>query len=63
MTAIDEIDKTIQHLQKVKDNLLSSQNNLRLADDKAQKLTIRRLTKNSPMLAERFKELEDESKR
>ena len=63
VTAIDEIDKTIQHLQKVKDNLLSSQNNLRLADDKAQKLTIRRLTKNSPMLAERFKELEDESKR
>ena len=62
VTAIDEIDKTIQHLQKVKENLLGSQNNLRLADDKAQGLTIRKLTRKSPLLAERFKELEDESK-
>ncbi len=58
--AIDEIDKTISHLQKVKENLLGSQNNLRLADDKAQKLSIKRLTKNSPLLAERFQELHEE---
>lgn len=57
VTAIDEIDKAISHLQKVKENLLSSQNNLRLADDKAQELSIRRLTRKSPLLAERFKEL------
>ena len=43
-TAIDEIDKTISHLQKVKENLISSENNLRLANDKAQDLTIRKLT-------------------
>ncbi|WP_417118679.1 DUF2130 domain-containing protein [Olsenella phocaeensis] len=58
-TAVEEIDKTITHLQKVKENLLGSQNNLRLADEKANKLTIKRLTKNSPMLAERFRELDD----
>ncbi len=58
-TAVEEIDKTITHLQKVKENLLGSQNNLRLADEKASKLTIKRLTKNSPMLAERFRELDD----
>ncbi len=48
VTAIDEIDKTIQHLQKVKENLLGSQNNLRLADDKAQGLTIRKLHRTRP---------------
>ncbi len=58
-TAVEEIDKTIAHLQKVKENLLGSQNNLRLADEKASRLTIKRLTKNSPLLAERFRELED----
>ncbi|WP_077598087.1 DUF2130 domain-containing protein [Olsenella urininfantis] len=57
-SAIDEIDKAISQLQKVKENLLGSQNNLRLADEKASKLTIKRLTKNSPMLAERFEELD-----
>ncbi|MBU5434965.1 DUF2130 domain-containing protein [Pseudoflavonifractor sp. MSJ-37] len=47
-TAIDEIDKTIQHLQKTKDALLSSENNLRLANNKADDLTIKKLTKNAP---------------
>jgi len=56
-TAIEEIDKTITHLQKVKDNLLSSQNNLRLANDKAQDLTIKKLTKNNPTMAKKFEEL------
>ena len=47
-TAIDEIDKTILHLQKTKDALVSSENNLRLANNKAQDLTIKRLTRNKP---------------
>lgn len=55
-TAIDEIDKTIDHLKKVKENLLSSDRRLRLANDKAQDLTIKKLTKNAPSLAEKFKE-------
>ena len=53
-TAIDEIDKTIDHLKKVKENLLSSDRQLRLANDKAQDLTIKKLTKNAPSLAEKF---------
>lgn len=55
-TAIDEIDKTIDHLKKVKENLLSSDRQLRLANDKAQDLTIKKLTKNAPSLAEKFNE-------
>lgn len=55
-TAIDEIDKTIDHLKKVKENLLSSDRQLRLANDKAQDLTIKKLTKNAPSLAGKFKE-------
>lgn len=55
-TAIDEIDTTIKHLQKVKDNLLSSENNLRLANDKAQGLTIRKLTRNNPTMKAKFEE-------
>ena len=55
-TAIDEIDTTIKHLQKVKDNLLSSENNLRLANDKAQGLTIRRLTHGNPTMRAAFSE-------
>lgn len=55
-TAIDEIDKTIDHLKNVKENLLSSDRQLRLANDKAQDLTIKKLTKNAPSLAEKFKE-------
>ena len=54
-TAIDEIDKTIDHLKKVKDALSASDRQLRLANDKAQDLTIRKLTKNSPTLKEKFK--------
>ena len=57
--AIEEIDKTIDHLQKTKDALLSSENNLRLANNKAEELSIKRLTKNNPTMAAKFKELED----
>ena len=56
-TAVDEIDKTISHLNKVKDNLLASENQLRLANNKAEDLTINKLTKNSPSLKEEFKRL------
>lgn len=52
--AIDEIDKTIDHLQKVKQALLSSTNNLRLANNKAEDLTIKRLTKGNPTMKEKF---------
>ena len=55
-SAIDEIDKTMQHLQKIKDNLLGSKNQLRLANDKAEDLTIKKLTSNSPLIA---KQIED----
>ena len=53
--AIDEIDKTIAHLQKVRDALTSSDNNLRLANDKVQSITVKKLTKNSPRLREELK--------
>ena len=53
-TAIDEIDKTIDHLQKVKEGLLGSERQLRLANDKAQDLSVKRLTKNCPSVAEMF---------
>lgn len=56
-SAIDEIDKTIQHLQKVKEGLLSSENNLRLANDKAQDLSIRKLTYKNPTMQAKFDEL------
>ncbi len=55
--AIDEIDKTIDHLQKTKDALLSSENNLRLANNKAQDLSVKRLTKNNPTMKQKFEEL------
>ncbi len=58
--AIDEIDKTISHLQKTKEALLSSENNLRLANNKAEDLTIKRLTKGNPTMAAKFAELESE---
>ncbi len=57
--AIDEIDKTIDHLQKTKDALISSENNLRLANNKAEDLTIKRLTKGNPTMAEKFAQLEN----
>lgn len=53
---IEEIDKTIDHLQKTKDALISSDRNLRLANNKAEELTIKRLTKNSPTMAKLFEE-------
>ena len=52
--AIEEIDKTIEHLQKTKEALLSSENNLRLANNKAEDLSIKRLTKNNPTMQEKF---------
>ena len=55
--AIEEIDKTINHLQKVKDALLGSERNLRLANDKAQELSVKRLTKNNPTMQAKFNEL------
>ena len=57
--AIDEIDKTIDHLQKTKAALLSSENNLRLANDKAQDLSIKKLTKNNPTMQNKFMELKN----
>ncbi len=57
--AIEEIDKTIDHLKKTKEALLSSENNLRLANNKAEDLTIKKLTRNNPTMAARFAELED----
>jgi hypothetical protein len=56
-TAIDEIDKTIDHLLKTKEALLSSDNNLRLANNKAEGLTIKRLTHGNPTMTEKFAEL------
>ena len=58
-TAIEEIDKTIDHLQKTKDALLSSENNLRLANNKAEELTIKRLTRGNPTMTAKFAELPD----
>ncbi len=55
--AIDEIDKTIDHLQKTKEALLSSENNLRLANNRAQDLTVKRLTRNNPTMKQKFEEL------
>ena len=56
-TAIDEIDKTIDHLQKTKEALIGSENNLRLANDKADGLTIKKLTRGNPTMAAKFAEL------
>ena len=52
--AIDEIDKSIAHLQKIKESLIGSENNLRLANDKADAITVKRLTRKSPTLAQAF---------
>ncbi len=56
-TAISEIDKTIDHLQKTKDALLGSENNLRLANNKADDLTVKKLTKNNPTMQGKFGEV------
>lgn len=55
-TAIDEIDKSIKHLQNIKDALLGSENNLRLANQRAEELTIRKLTYNNPTMKAKFEE-------
>ena len=62
-TAIEEIDKSMQHLQKIKDNLLGSKNQLRLANDKVEDLSIKKLTAGSPSIAEKFEELGVEVKK
>ena len=61
--AIDEIDKTIKQLEKVRDALTSSERNLRLANDKAQDLSIKKLTKNAPAIRAAFQELEENTQR
>ncbi len=58
-TAIQEIDKTIDHLQKTKSALLGSENNLRLANNKADDLTVKKLTKKNPTMAAKFAELKN----
>ncbi len=57
-TAIEEIDKTIDHLQKTKDALLGSENNLRLANNKAEELTVKKLTRGNPTMAAKFADLQ-----
>jgi hypothetical protein len=59
-TAIKEIDNTINHLQKTKDALLGSENNLRLANNKADDLTVKKLTKKNPTMAAKFAELKND---
>ncbi len=61
-TAIDEIDKSIDHLQKTKEALLGTDRNLRLANDKAQDVTIKKLTKGNPTMADKFAELKSTGK-
>jgi hypothetical protein len=60
-TAIEEIDKTIDHLQRTKDALLGSENNLRLANNKADDLTVKKLTKGNPTMAAKFAELKSDN--
>ena len=59
-TAIDEIDKSIDHLQKTKDALPGADRNLRLANDKAQDVTVKKLTRRNPTMAAKFSELSDQ---
>lgn len=61
-TAIEEIDKTISHLQKTKDALLSSENNLRIANKKTEDLTIKKLTRGNPTMTAKFAELSEPNK-
>ena len=60
-TTIDEIDKSIDHLQKTKEALLGADRNLRLANDKAQDVTIKKLTRGNPTMAAKFAELKSQS--
>jgi hypothetical protein len=59
-TAIDEIDKSIDHLQKTKEALMGTDRNLRLANDKAQDVTIKKLTRNNPTMGAKFSALKGE---
>lgn len=61
-TAIDEIDKSILHLQKIKDALIGSENNLRLANDKAEALSIKKLTRNNPTMKAKFDEAREQGR-
>ena len=61
-TAIESIDKAIEQLQKTKENLVRSEDNLRLANDKADDLTIKRLTRGNPTMSEKFAELARENR-
>ena len=58
--AIDEIDKSISHMQKTKDSLLASIRNMRLANDKAQDVTIKKLTRHNPTMADKFEQLKSQ---
>ena len=58
-TAIEEIDKSINHLQKTKDALLGCDRNLRLANDKAQDVTIKKLTRGNPTMAAKFADIQE----
>ena len=60
-SAIEEIDKTIDHLNKVKEGLLGADRNLRLANDKAQDLSIKKLTRNNPTMKEAFDKVKNEN--
>lgn len=60
-TAIDEIDKSITHLEKTKEALVATVRNMRLANDKAQDVSIKKLTKGNPTMAEKFEELKNQS--
>ena len=60
-TAVEEIDKSILHLQKTKDALLTTSNNLRLANNKSQDITVRRLTRDNPTMAAKFEALKDQN--
>jgi hypothetical protein len=62
-TAIDEIDKSIDHLQKTRDALVSTDRNLRLANDKAQDVTIKKLTRGNPTMAAKFEDLDKDASR
>ncbi|WP_304598214.1 DUF2130 domain-containing protein, partial [Adlercreutzia caecimuris] len=57
--AIEEIDKSIDHLQKIKDNLIGSENQLRLANDKAEDLTVKKLTRKNPTMKALLDEARD----
>ena len=60
-TAVDEIDKSIDHLQKTKEALLNTDRNLRLANDKAQDVTIKKLIRSNPTMEAKFAELKNQN--